>query len=158
MVDSDSIHVCTLKKETTKEENSRLHSQLSLSSSSSLLIKLFYMFGWPQPFQSHMEDKSLWCSKCWGKEWNSNRYLWLLYRLSGKHWKPLRSRTRMTLRTRIWGVSQKTDTVENFIPLFFLTRKVGTVIFIEGVKPSHDRKMKKLLTFDNLFLLLRHLG
>ena len=35
MVDSDSIHVCTLKKETTKEENSRLHS-LSLSSSSSL--------------------------------------------------------------------------------------------------------------------------
>ena len=62
-VDSDSIHVCTFKKRNkTKEENSRLHSQLSLSSSWSLLIMLFYMFGWPQPFQSHMEDKSLRCS------------------------------------------------------------------------------------------------
>ena len=157
MVESDSIHVCTLKKETTKEKDSRLHS-LSLSSSSSLLIKSFYMFGWPQPFQSHMEDKSLWCSKCWGKEWNSNRYLWLLYRLSGKHWKPLRSRTRMTLRTRIWGVFSKNRHRGKLHSTFFLTRKVGTVIFIEGVKPSHDRKMKKLLTFDNLFLLLRHLG
>ena len=37
MVGSDSIHVCTLRKETTKEENSCFHS-LSLSSSSSLLF------------------------------------------------------------------------------------------------------------------------
>ena len=51
----------------------------------------------------------------------------------------------MTLKTRFWGVfskSQKVDTMENFIPLFFLTRKVGTVIFIEGAKPSPDRKIK----------------
>ena len=143
MVDSDSIHVCTLKKGTTKEENSRLHSQLSLSSSSSLLIKLFYMFGWPQPFQSHMEDKSLWCSKCWGKEWNSNRYLWLLYRLSGKHWKPLRSRTRMTLRTRIWGVFSKKQTPwKTSFHFFFSPEKLAQLFLLKELNRLMIAKWK----------------
>ena len=39
---------------------------------------------------------------------------------------------------------------------FFFSRKVSTVIYIEEVKPSLDRKMIKLLTFDNSFPPLRH--
>ena len=75
MVDSDSIHVCTLKKETTKEETSHLYS-LSLSPSSSLLIKLFYyLFGWPNL-----------CGVANAEQWDkkNNRYLWLLYGISGR--------------------------------------------------------------------------
>ena len=39
---------------------------------------------------------------------------------------------------------------------FWFTIKVSTVIFIKEIKPSPDRKMIKLLTFDNLFPPLRH--
>ena len=39
---------------------------------------------------------------------------------------------------------------------FFSSRKVSTVIYIEEVKPSLDRKKIKLLTFDNSFSPLRH--
>ena len=42
---------------------------------------------------------------------------------------------------------------------FFSTEKLAllTVITVEGVKPSPDRKIKKkLLTFDNLFPPLRY--
>ena len=41
--------------------------------------------------------------------------------------------------------------------LSFFIRKVSTVFFsLKEVKPSPDRKMAKLLTFENLFLPLRH--
>ena len=49
----------------------------------------------------------------------------------------------------------KKDTPERFI-LVFLTKKVSRVIYIlKKVKPSSDRKMIKLLTFDDLFPPLR---
>ena len=119
-VDSGSIHVCTFtKRNKTKEENSRLHSQLSLSSLSSLLITLFYMFGWPQPFQSHMETNLCGVANAEQRDKKSNRYLWLLMDLvlgignlyiQGQGW--------------LWGrdfggYSQKVDTVESFITPFF---------------------------------------
>ena len=41
--------------------------------------------------------------------------------------------------------------------MLFFTRGVSRVIFIEGgYKPAPERKMIKLLTFDNLFPSLRH--
>ena len=47
----------------------------------------------------------------------------------------------MTLRTRfLGGFSQKVDTVENFIPLFFSPKKLAQLILL---KESPDRKMKK---------------
>ena len=48
----------------------------------------------------------------------------------------------------------KKDTPERFI-LVFLTKKVSRVIYTKEVKPSSDRKMIKLLTFDDLFPPLR---
>ena len=49
----------------------------------------------------------------------------------------------------------KKDTPERFILVFF-TKKVSRVIYIlKKVKPSSDRKMIKLLTFDDLFPPLR---
>ena len=42
----------------------------------------------------------------------------------------------------------KKDTPERFI-LVFLTKKVSRVIYTKEVKPSSDRKMIKLLTFDD---------
>ena len=48
----------------------------------------------------------------------------------------------------------KKDTPERFI-LVFLTKKVSKVIYTKEVKPSFDRKMIKLLTFDDLFPPLR---
>ena len=45
---------------------------------------------------------------------------------------------------------------ESFIVLFIQQKKVSTAILLKEVKPSPDRKMIKLLTFDNLFLPLRH--
>ena len=46
----------------------------------------------------------------------------------------------------------KKDTPLSFIVLFF-TRKVRTVISLNEVKPSPDRKIRKIPTFDNF---LRH--
>ena len=47
------------------------------------------------------------------------------------------------------GYSQNVDTLESFIPLFFSHQKSWhSYFFIEGVKPSPDRKMIKLLTFS----------
>ena len=40
----------------------------------------------------------------------------------------------------------------NITPFFF-TRNVNKVIFIEEVKPSPDRNIRKLATFDNHFSL-----
>ena len=48
----------------------------------------------------------------------------------------------------------KKDTPERFILVFF-TKNVSTVIYTKKVKPSSDRKMIKLLTFDHLFPPLR---
>ena len=48
----------------------------------------------------------------------------------------------------------KKDTPERFI-LVFLTKKVSRVIYTKEVKPSSDRKIIKLLTFDDLFPPLR---
>ena len=42
------------------------------------------------------------------------------------------------------------DSPENFILPFF-TRKVSTVTLVKEATPSPDRKMTKLLTFDNCF-------
>ena len=39
---------------------------------------------------------------------------------------------------------------------FFLPEKLALLSLLKEVKPSPDPKMIKLLTFDNLFLLLRH--
>ena len=51
--------------------------------------------------------------------------------------------------------SQKIDTSESFIVLFS-PEKSARLFFLKEVKPSPDRKMVKLLTFENLFLPLRH--
>ena len=40
--------------------------------------------------------------------------------------------------------------------LSFVIRKVSTVFLLKEVKPSPDRKMVKLSTFETLFLSLRH--
>ena len=50
----------------------------------------------------------------------------------------------------------KKDTPERFILLFSL-KKLVRFFILKEVKPSPDGKMIKLLTFDNLFLPLRHL-
>ena len=39
---------------------------------------------------------------------------------------------------------------------FFPPEKLALLFLLKEVKPSPDPKMIKLLTFDNLFLLLRH--
>ena len=52
---------------------------------------------------------------------------------------------------------QKTNRHPSKLYCIFFTRKVSTVIFLlKEVKPSPERQMIKLITFDNLFLLLRH--
>ena len=58
-----------------------------------------------------------------------------LWNYSGKNWKPLHSRTRMTLTEDeiFGGVFSKGRHRGKRHSTFFLTKKVGTVIFIEGV-------------------------
>ena len=51
--------------------------------------------------------------------------------------------------------SQKIHTPESFIVLFS-PEKSARFFLLKEVKPSSDRKMVKLLTFENLFLPLRH--
>ena len=69
---------------------------------------------------------------------------------------------RMTTRTRlIWlevffAYSQKIDTPESFIVIFFYPEKLALLSLVKEVKPSPDRKLIKLLTFDNLFPPLWH--
>ena len=54
-------------------------------------------------------------------------------------------------------VVKKRDSPESFMKFFlFLSQKISTVIYIEGVKPSLDSKMIKFLTFDKIFPPLRH--
>ena len=67
----------------------------------------------------------------------------------------------MTLRRRFWEVFSKgTHRGKLHYSAPFFSHPIGwhRVIFIEGAKPSPDCKMRKLLTVDNLFLLLRHFG
>ena len=50
------------------------------------------------------------------------------------------------------GLSRKSrDTAECFVALFFSPEKLALLSLLEEVKPSPDRKIIKLLTFDNLF-------
>ena len=51
--------------------------------------------------------------------------------------------------------SQKIHTPESFIVLFS-SEKSARFFLLKEVKPSPDRKMVKLPTFENLFLPLRH--
>ena len=44
--------------------------------------------------------------------------------------------------------SQKMDTMESFVILFSL-EKLALLSILKDVKPSLDRQMVKLLTFDN---------
>ena len=55
------------------------------------------------------------------------------------------------------GVSKKTTTTPSWKAsfYFFFTKKLSTVNIEGGLKPFPDSKMLKLLTFDNLFLLLK---
>ena len=75
--------------------------------------------------------------------------------------RPFDLRTRRTTSTRfdlkfLGLFSQKIDTLESFIVLL-IHRKVGTVnLYKKKVKPSLNRKMTKLLTFNNSILPLRH--
>ena len=58
--------------------------------------------------------------------------------------------------TLIFSFILKKQTPRKALLSFFI-RKVSTVFFLlKEVKPSPDRKMAKLLTFENLFLPLRH--
>ena len=52
------------------------------------------------------------------------------------------------------GVSKKTPSWKASFYIFF-TKNLSTVNIEGGLKPFPDRKMLKLLTFDNLFLLLK---
>ena len=71
-----------------------------------------------------------------------------------KQQRPLDSRTRTTTSTRFnlifFAYSQKIDTPESFIVLFFIT-KIAPLSILKEVKPSRNRKMIKLLTFDISF-------
>jgi len=51
--------------------------------------------------------------------------------------------------------SQKIDTPESFIVLFS-SEKSARLFLLKEFKPSPDRKMVKLPTFEHLFLPLRH--
>ena len=130
MVESDSVHVCTLKKETTKEENSRLHS-LSLSSSSSLtclvdhnLFNLTWKTNLCGVANAQQRDKQVTDIYSMATLWN----------YSGKNWKPLHSTTRMTLRTRFLGG------ILTSLHFFFSPKKLAQLFLL---KESPDRKMKK---------------
>ena len=52
-------------------------------------------------------------------------------------------------------LKKQTCTPESFIVLFSL-EKIALLSILKEVKPSLDRKMIKLLTFDNSFPPLRH--
>ena len=73
------------------------------------------------------------------------------------NWRPVDSKTSTITSTRfelkLFAYSQNTDSLESLILPFF-TRKVSTTV--KEVTASSDRKMIKLLTFDNLFPSLRH--
>ena len=54
-------------------------------------------------------------------------------------------------------ILKKIDAPKSFIvPFFFSLENIALLYLLKEVKPSVDRKMIKLLTFDNLFPPLRH--
>ena len=58
------------------------------------------------------------------------------------------------LNFKFFRVLSKNQCLGSLI-IFFFSKKVSTVIFIKGLKPSLKRKMIKLLTlFDDLFFSL----
>ena len=54
-------------------------------------------------------------------------------------------------------ILEKIDAPKSLIvPFFFSLENIALLYLLKEVKPSVDRKMIKLLTFDNLFPPLRH--
>ena len=62
-----------------------------------------------------------------------------------------RTTTKMRFDIQLFVYSQKIDTLESFIVHFFFSpEKLTRWFLLKEVKPSSDRKMTKLLTFDSL--------
>ena len=74
--------------------------------------------------------------------------------------RPLDSRTRTTTSTRFdfkfFSRLLKMQTPRKASFCHFSLEKLALLPLVKEVTPSPDRKMIKLLTFDNLFPLLRH--
>ena len=68
----------------------------------------------------------------------------------------LNSSTRTRFNLKFFRVFSKILISRKASLYFFPPEKLALLSLLKEVKPSPDPKMIKFLTFDNLFLLLRH--
>ena len=68
----------------------------------------------------------------------------------------LNSSTRTRFNLKFFRVFSKILIPREASLYFFPQEKLALLFLLKEVKPSPDAKMIKLLTFDNLFLPLRH--